>query len=175
LTRERGRAIEAFREARRREQLARHIQCRLVGIIAVRSVPVPNWQTIFFLRGTCQGLITPARDRSAGCAETLVHMIYRDGRTSYAFSEGREAMVSFSGIAETADDESGVLVLDHVSIATNPGPQVRSEDATGRCEFSNPFRGQSYVRCSARTASGEFTASFLSDGQPPARHDVGSP
>jgi hypothetical protein len=99
-------------------------------------------------------------------------MIYRDGRRSYAFSDGQQAMVSFSGAVERQDDQRGTLTLDHISVATNPGPQVESEDATGTCEFSNPFAGEpSFIRCSGRTASGEFSASFRSDGRPPARQD----
>jgi|GEM_PF-4468643 len=135
------------------------------------DVRAPNWQTVYFLAGDCERLVTPGQDRSERCTATLVHMIYRDGRSSYAFSDGRDAMISFSGVAEAFDEERGILALDHISIASAPGPHVHSEDATGTCEFSNPFRGRSYIRCSGRTASGEFSASFSSDGQPPARQD----
>jgi hypothetical protein len=116
---------------------------------------VPNWETVYFLNGTCGRLVTPGQDRTSQCTGTLVHMVYRDGRTSYAFSQGASAMISFSGVEQVSEHKAGSLRLDHVSIATSPGSRVESQEASGSCTFTNPFRGEpATIRCSARTAKG---------------------
>lgn len=102
-------------------------------------------------------------------------MIYLDGRSSFMFSDGTgdadRALISFSGMGSPSGD-SAKQPVDHVSAARKSttdsgGTDVESEDATGTCESGDYYKGSIEIRCTAHTQSGNFTASFKTDGAKP--------
>src|ERR1051325_6700031 len=103
----------------------------------------PNLRSMIFVTGSCERLTTPGRDRSASCRSTVVNLTYRGGRTSFAFTEADTAMVSFSGTREIRAGDRVTLILDMISVASNPGPTLDSAAATGSCDYSNPYAGRS--------------------------------
>lgn len=122
-----------------------------------------------FLKGECGQLTIPTGDLTSACKKALVNMIYADGRSSFMFSDGDQAMISFSGFASQAGGGPATETIDHVSIATpdSGGTHVASQDAQGSCTFADFFAGQATIRCSASTPKGSFTASFTTDGSKP--------
>lgn len=123
-----------------------------------------------FLKGTCEQLMTPSGNLTATCKDALVSMQYQDGRSSFMFSDGDRSMISFSGIGQQMNGDTANLQVDHISIArmaASDATEVRSEDASGTCEFGNVYKGSVYIRCTGKTASGSFTASFKTDGAKP--------
>jgi hypothetical protein len=142
----------------------------LFASLAAPAVAQTAPKTAVFLRGTCEHLSIPAGDLTSTCKPSLVNMQYRDGRSSFMFSDGERSMISFSG-ARAAPDARAIQQLDHVSIATkgaSGGTDVSSEDATGTCDFGNVFAGASArITCTAKTKSGTLNAIFRTDGAKP--------
>lgn len=143
--------------------------------LAVAAVSAPaaaqdlgNLQSMVILSGGCERLVVAGRDASAACRGAVVNLNYRTGRTSFAFTEGDARMVSFSGMSMPAEGDVARHALDMITVAEGPDAAVRSEAATGACEYSNPYAGRSYVRCTARTEAGDYVGTFTSDGSPPA-------
>src|SRR2546423_4451258 len=93
--------------------------------------------SMYFVKGTCERLITPDGDRTAVCNKALGLMSYSNGRHSFWFSIPKTALISFSGTHETHDDKGSTLELDLVTIATSPNP--RGSGGTGSCSFEDPW------------------------------------
>lgn len=146
----------------------------IVSLAAAQPAPTPsgleNLQALIVISGTCERLVIAGRDASAGCRRAVVNLVYRNGRSSFGFTEGDERMVSFSGITQTSEGDEAEQALDMVTVAAEDGRSVDSAPASGSCAFSNPYRGRSYLRCRASTPAGVYEASFTSDGQPPSVH-----
>lgn len=147
---------------------------RFVGLVLAAGAAAPasaqdlsNVQSLVFLTGTCERLVIAGRDATADCRGTAVNLNYRTGRTSFAFQDGEARMVSFTGLGAPAEGDVARHALDGITIAASPGPTVTAEPATGSCEYSNPYRGRSYIRCAATTAAGAYSVAFASDGRPP--------
>jgi len=138
-----------------------------LGAQTVAQPAFPNFKTLVFLRGTCERLEIPGANLANNCRGSIVNMIYRDGRSSFAFTDGDRAMISFSGMGQNVAENLATQPVDHVSIATDNGASVKTEEAAGSCEFSNAFAGQAFVRCRAQSKSGNFFASFATDGSAP--------
>lgn len=131
---------------------------------AAQDVP---FKTLVFLKGSCERLMLPSDDLTPSCKPTLVNLLYRNGRSSFAFSDGDRSMISFSGMGQKVSGDLATQPVDHMTISTAAGTAVKSEDATGICEFSNAYKGEAFVRCTGKTTSGEFSASFRTDGSVP--------
>jgi hypothetical protein len=131
---------------------------------AAQNVP---FKTLVFLNGSCQRLVVPNTDLTTNCKPTIVNLLYRDGRSSFAFSDGDRAMISFSGMGQKVTGDSATQPVDHVTVSAAGGTDVRSEDANGACQFGNPYKGPALIRCTGKTKSGEFSALFQTDGAPP--------
>ena len=119
------------------------------------------------LRGECRRLVVRGRDVSQGCTDEVMNTNYRSGRSGFTFGND-SVVVTFSGMDTPAVGDRAETHLDMVIVTRIGGmsPTPRNIDATGRCQYSNPNAGRSYVRCSARTEEGEFNADFLSNGEP---------
>ena len=121
---------------------------------------------IVSVTGACQQLVVAGDDRSAGCRSPATNINYRNGRTSFAFAVD-DVMVSFSGPSETRGGDHVTLALDGITVASDKGEVLSAEEATGSCEYPDPFAGRAAIRCTARTEAGQFSAAFTSDGVPP--------
>lgn len=128
----------------------------------------PNLQSMAILTGTCERLIVADADRSAACHGALVNLTYRNGRTSFMFSDPQAQMaISFSGTSEVRAGDVVTLTVSMITRASGSTPTVDAEPASGTCDYSNPYAGRSYVRCTGTTASGGFSGSFTTNGEPP--------
>ena len=105
--------------------------------------------------------------------KALINTVYRNGRTGFYFTAGR-SMLTFSGIEpqinQGPDDIIQPVDLILVTQMTTDEPgQPELLPASGRCSFSNPFRGiPTTVQCEAETARGRFAATFDHDGSEPS-------
>ena len=121
---------------------------------------------IVSVTGACQQLVVAGDDRSAGCRGPATTINYRNGRTSFAFVVD-DVMVSFSGPSEARGGDHVTLNLDGITVASDKGEVMSAEDATGSCEYPDPFAGRAAIHYTARTEAGQFSAAFTSDGVPP--------
>ena len=121
---------------------------------------------IVSVTGACQQLVVAGDDRSAGCRGPATNINYRNGRTSFAFAVD-DVMVSFSGPSEARGGDHVTLTLDGITVASDKGEVLSAEEATGSCEYPDPFAGRAAIHCTARTQAGAFSAAFTSDGVPP--------
>ena len=94
-------------------------------------------------------------------------MEYRDGRQSWAFGAKGTALVSFSGVEDQSAPSLSVFRIDHVTVASGGEAAARAETANGSCVLKVSVGKQLLVKCTARTRSGDFEASFTSDGNAP--------
>ena len=127
------------------------------------------------LSGACQQLTLAGRDASKACIGKLVNTAYRNGRSGFTFAAGDLAVITFSGIDSAAQGNHAAIRLDKVIFTLlGTGTKPNSISATGQCLYSNPYVGPAYIRCSAATNSGPFTASFRSNGEPPELQQFGN-
>jgi hypothetical protein len=135
---------------------------------AQEGVPL---RSVVGIEGVCTRLVTPGEDRSARCEGPAINFNYEGGRFSFAFKDGRAALISFSGTGGAGNGDGGRLVVDLVTVATmsasDGGVDTAGAPATGACDFTNFHRGRATIRCGARTAAGDYAAEFTSSGAPP--------
>jgi hypothetical protein len=122
------------------------------------------------MKGACSRLVMGGQDLSGACQPQILNQVYRSGRTGFTFVAGDKAIVSFSGMGQdqTHDNpDEANQPIDKVTF-TQIGADTKAEPATGVCSYTNPYKGPSTVKCVAKTARGEFSATFVSDGAEPA-------
>jgi hypothetical protein len=122
------------------------------------------------MKGACSRLVLGGQDLSGACVPKIVNQVYRSGRTGFTFVAGEQTIVSFSGMGQdqTHDNpDQANQPIDKVTF-TQPGSGPAAEPATGVCSYTNPYKGPSTVKCVAKTARGEFSATFVSDGAEPS-------
>ncbi len=148
----------------------------LTYIVAIAALAAPdesdvlsriNWKAVYTLTGQCGLLLTPGTDYTSSCSGTLFQMEYRDGRQSWAFGAKGKALISFSGMEDEGTPAISVFKIDHVTVTSGPNATARAETATGSCVLTIPGRERFQVKCNAHTSSGDFDASFTSDGKAP--------
>ena len=149
---------------------ARLAAALMLGLAAsVDAQPAPqNLAAIALLQGTCGHLVVGGKDASSRCEGKLTNSIYKTGRSGFTFLVGDLAVVTFSGADSPAKGDQATVRLDKVIftlVGTGTPPNV--VPATGTCTYTNPYAGPSHVNCSAATKSGSFSASFVSNGEPP--------
>jgi len=94
-------------------------------------------------------------------------MEYRDGRQSWAFAAKGKALISFSGMEDQSAAAISVFKIDHVTVTSGANATARAQTATGSCVLTVPGGERFEVKCDAHTSSGDFDASFTSDGKAP--------
>ena len=105
--------------------------------------------------------------------EPLINTVYRNGRTGFYFTAGA-SLLTFSGIEpqinQGPDDIIQPVDLILVTQITTDEPgRPELLPASGRCSFSNPYKGiPTTVQCEAETARGRFAATFHHDGSEPS-------
>jgi len=149
----------------------------LLGYLAI-SLPAPllafprvGFKTVFTLSGTCENLSVPGKDYSSMCTGILFHMVYRNGRESFAFPAKGKALISFSGFPGPSSRAATSLKVDHITTASGANALTDAQIATGSCELTIPKPETFAIKCNARCKSGAFAASFVSDGKRPERQD----
>ena len=149
-------------------QIAAALSLALLAGTAAAQAP-SNLQRMMFVTGTCERLVVAGEDVTGRCRAVVVNLTYRHGRSSFAFSDADRRMISFSGMERSRTGEVVRQTLDLITIARGGGGEVETDGrtATGDCEFGDPFAGPAFIRCTARTAEGDYSASFTTDGEPP--------
>ncbi|MDI7775479.1 hypothetical protein [Asticcacaulis sp. EMRT-3] len=117
--------------------------------------------------GTCPSLSRPDSAPASDCQPALLVNSYADGFLGYVFVTGSppasQSAVSFFG--DTTGMMEGSVQIEAVTIAAPDKSQTL--DARGTCTRSGPDDGAQTVNCEATTDDGMYTATFVSDGQPP--------
>ncbi|HEY0625448.1 MAG TPA: hypothetical protein VGD10_01820 [Allosphingosinicella sp.] len=138
---------------------------------AAMQRPIPNLEALdglAVMNGTCGRLILGGRDVSSGCESRVTNSMYKGGRTGFTFLAGDVAVVTFSGADTPAKGNHATVRLDRVIFTLNgAGTKPNVVPASGTCTYTNPYAGPSRINCSASTNNGAFSASFVSDGEPP--------
>lgn len=121
---------------------------------------------MFSIDGTCEKLTLGDADLSPTCGESVMQIVYDDGRVGlYAFAGGQ--IFAFSGM----DDEmvSGEIrqELDKVILGKSE-TDVREVRVDGTCIYENPFTGIARFECDAMAQDGTtFSLVFITDGSKP--------
>jgi hypothetical protein len=121
--------------------------------------------------GRCDKLVVGGKAMTETCSGKLLNVTYPDGRTGFYFVLADGRIVTFSGMdGANPTPDTDVVDLDKVIMTrkdTPDKPDVLS--ATGTCRFGNPMKGPMTISCEGRLSKGgAFSASFTTDGKPPA-------
>jgi hypothetical protein len=130
------------------------------------SLDIQGHKTVYFYSGSCDRLATPERKQDGLCGSSMLRITYQNGRHSFAFPQGNDEMISFSGVQDSPRAGARMLILDAITTATTNWPPVTTS-AEGSCTYSI-FKNVLLVRCLGQTATGKFEASFKSNGQAPS-------
>jgi hypothetical protein len=120
-------------------------------------------------QGACQKLTIGDTDRTADCKGTLLNTEYDDERTGFYFVTTTDQMtVTFStrGDQEQKIDADTITAPVDMVIVSSAG-KIDKLEATGTCQFSNPYKGPALIECTADSERGGFEGAFLTDGQAP--------
>ncbi|HEV2572744.1 MAG TPA: hypothetical protein VGU72_13505 [Beijerinckiaceae bacterium] len=119
------------------------------------------------LKGSCQHLSGPGL-KSGTCHDTLMNTSYPDGRSGLYFVSHDKQIVTFSGMGENQIKQGEDAVVQPIDLIVfgNKG-NTRRLQAVGSCRFTNPYTGRATVECEATAQTGQYRASFISDGSTP--------
>jgi len=162
--------IARSRSGRRAPALA--FACALLAAppAAAAQGGLDNLASLATMTGTCASLVVRGADVTNACEGRVLNSAHTDGRSGFAFIQGRSAIVSFAGQDSAAIGDRATLHVDMVLVArTDSGAAPKPEilRATGECTYTNPYIGVSTIICRAATSEGAFSATFRSDGRPP--------
>jgi hypothetical protein len=99
----------------------------------------------------------------------LLNTEYDDERTGFYFVTTTDQMtVTFStrGDQEQKIDADTITAPVDMVIVSSAG-KIDKLEATGTCQFSNPYKGPALIECTADSERGGFEGAFLTDGQAP--------
>ena len=129
--------------------------------------------SVYMMRGVCSRLVFSGRNATDRCVPRVINASYVNGRTSFIFTVGDLAIVSFSGVRVdqvkitsnkvSQPVDSVTLTLLGMGSATHPV----TTKAVGSCVYTNPYEGRATVSCSAQTSEGLMLGTFTSNGLPP--------
>jgi hypothetical protein len=119
--------------------------------------------------GACQNLTVGSEDHTADCKGTLLNTEYSDERTGFYFVTTTDQItVTFStrGDQEQKIDTDTVTAPVDMVIVSSRG-KIDKLQATGTCQFGNPYKGPMLIECTADSERGRFEGAFLTDGKEP--------
>jgi len=136
---------------------------------AAMAQDAPVGTGVSMMDGRCSKLTLGKDDATAQCKNQLGNVTLPDGSVTFIFTT-KDKMVGFQGdgtaIKPNADGSVN-LPLGNVSVGSGP-KDMKQTKVSGACVFSNPYSGKpAGVKCSAKSKSGSFAATFLSNGKPP--------
>jgi hypothetical protein len=126
----------------------------------------PKGTILTFVRGRCSTLVLAGKDMTAECTQVLVNAAYPTGNSSFMFTVGGNAMVSFFGRDNPAIGDHAMIYLQRVSFRDS-SPDNPSSEVSGICTYANPFAGPAVIDCKADSKDGPFRAVFTTDGRQP--------
>jgi hypothetical protein len=130
-----------------------------------------NVTSLLTLTGKCQQLIAGNRDMTKGCIGKAINVNYDDGRSGFYFVIADLAVLTFSGMGNQQvklNADEVVQPIDTIIFGlSGAGTKPNSVHAVGSCQYSNPYKGKSFIRCQSTTSQGKFSADFETDGKPP--------
>jgi len=129
---------------------------------------------VYTLDGTCSALTFNNNDRTKDCKGSIVNATYAGGKSSFMFTIGDQAIVSFYGKDSQAKGDVATLDIEQIGIVRIGGDTAPTHlPAKGKCTYTNPYAGASHIDCTAKIGSNmAFVASFVSDGKPPRSLDL---
>ncbi|MBN9082775.1 MAG: hypothetical protein BGP04_01125 [Rhizobiales bacterium 62-17] len=131
------------------------------------AFPAAAQTKLLTLKGTCQHLSGPGL-KSGPCHDTLMNTSYPDGRSGLYFVSRDKQIITFSGMGkhQVKQGEDAVVQPVDLIVFGNKG-NTRRLQAVGSCRFTNPYAGRATVECEATAQTGQYRASFISDGSTP--------
>jgi hypothetical protein len=121
------------------------------------------------VEGACQNLTVGGEDHTTDCKGTLLNTEYSDERTGFYFvTTAEQVTVTFS----TRGDQEQKIDADTVTapvdmVIVSSGGKIDRLQATGTCQFGNPYKGPMLIECTADSERGRFEGAFLTDGKEP--------
>ncbi len=126
----------------------------------------PKGTILTFVRGSCTVLVLAGKDITPECSPALLNVAYPTGASSFMFTIGGTAMVSFFGRDNPAIGDHAMIYLQRVTFKDSSTDNP-SSDVSGVCTYSNPFAGPAVIECNADSKDGQFRAVFTTDGKAP--------
>jgi len=120
------------------------------------------------LSGECRNLVVADVDHSAICAGTTANFAYRSRHSSFQFAAGNVVAVGFYGTDHDATGDESFITVEKISLNAMKGAPSTQVEASGKCSYTNPYAAPSRIDCSAVSGGKTYSASFVSDGEPPA-------
>lgn len=139
---------------------------------AATAQPVLATAQAFIMHGACTQLKVGLRDLTSTCEGRLVSFTTANGRVAFVFSFGGEGLLQFAGSGpkqRKLPGERAIQPIDRVrfTLARTAQADATTTPANGSCIYGNPFAGTSRVTCRVKAGRGWFSATFVTDGQPP--------
>lgn len=125
---------------------------------------------LLLMNGECQKLALSGKDVTEGCDGHLANEVYANGRTGFTFTMRTGPVVTFSGISPQVKQgpDAAIQPIDVVIWNFGSGARPIPIPVVGRCRFTNPYKGQATVNCTATAKDGEFSGEFVTDGSTPS-------
>jgi hypothetical protein len=134
--------------------------------VAAQSGGTPKGTILTSVSGSCTVLVLAGKDITPECGPVLVNVAYPTGASSFMFSIGGTAIVSFYGRDNPAIGDHAMIYLQRVTFKDSSSENP-SSDVSGTCAYSNPFAGRALIECNADSKDGQFRAVFTTDGTAP--------
>lgn len=146
----------------------------LMGTVAALSTTSASAQqrtlrATAVVKGFCNKFIAYDKDVTDRCDDKVVNAEYSDGRNSFTFiSTDGVLVVTFSGEGKKQIHLGADVTVQPLDlILANFQGQGSQMKAVGTCKFTNPYDGKASITCAADTPPGQFSGSFITDGDEP--------
>lgn len=97
----------------------------------------------------------------------LINIVFPSDHSIFMVFYGKDAALSFGGSGKALLAGKTSMVIDSLLVDTDSKRPAINLNATGKCNFSDPFAGSANIDCTAETAQGTYTFQFLTNGKPP--------
>lgn len=144
----------------------RFVAAVLATLILSSSAQAASPINMFTIEGQCEKLALGQSDLTPTCGESLMQIVYDDGRVGlYAFAGGQ--IFAFSGTDEEMVNGEIRQDLDKVILGKSQ-TDVRDVRVQGTCLYENPFAGVARFECDAIAKDNTtFSLIFITNGAEP--------
>lgn len=143
----------------------------LLATTATEALPQnnPGRSGVAIARGSCVAVVVGGK-KLPDCRPEVASVTLPDGTVQFIFTAGNQRY-SFSGYGSAVRGGGNGMQMPVRFIAIGKGgADLDVIAAKGSCRSGNPYAGKPIkVHCSASSKIGEISATFITNGQPPAQ------
>lgn len=138
----------------------------------VQAQPARKLELVLLLEGVCTKLQALSADITADCNGKMTRDMFSDGRTGFTFyikGQGKEPVIlTFTGLASKGVTQSGGVAAQPIDgLLMTVGNKPTNGKAIGLCRYSDFFKPNGFVDCSAEVTEGRFEGRFQQNATPP--------